>query len=168
MSSASLRSVLHITGNGDGFSYNAAMTTLEDIARFLGLSKRAVRLRIDALGDTLDDYMSRGARNRLIFRGEAVAILRRLEELRQREGLPIQQAAERVRGELTAPADPTGIYVVIQAETELTLLQEVVREVCRERDHWKEYALALQSVLPDALKWLSSVSPPVSEDRRLN
>jgi len=144
------------------------MTTLEDIARFLGLSKRAVRSRIDALGDTLDHYVSRGVRNRLIFRGEAVAILRRLEELRQREGLPIQQAAERVRGELTVPSDRSGIYVVIQAETEMGPLQEVVREVCRERDHWKEYALALQSVLPRGLKWLSSVSPPVSEDRRLN
>ena len=144
------------------------MATLEDIARFLGLSKRAVRSRIDALGELLHDYVSRGARNRLIFRGEAVAILRRLEELRQQEGLPIHQAAERLRDELEDPEDLSTIRIVIQPDAEVDLLQQVVREVCRERDQWRDYAMALQAVLPPELKWLSSVSPPVSKDRRLN
>ena len=77
------------------------MATLDDVARFLGLSKRAVRNRVSALGETLEAYLSRGTRNRLIFEGEAVAILRRLEELREREGLPIQEAAERLKWELS-------------------------------------------------------------------
>ena len=86
--------------------YTIRMATLEDVARFLGLSKRAVRNRVNALGETLTAYLSRGARNRLIFQGEAVAILRRLEELREREGLPIQEAAERLRWELSYTEQP--------------------------------------------------------------
>gem|GEM_PF-528062 len=148
--------------------YNGPMATLEDIARFLGISKRAVRIRVNALGEMLEDYMTRGARNRLIFRGEAVAILRRLEELRQREGLPIQQAAERLKGELSDETPPSGIYLVVQADVETAVLKDVLHELCQERDRWREYALALQSVLPEGLKWLNQISPAVPGDSRLN
>jgi len=144
------------------------MATLDDIARFLGLSKRAVRLRVSALGDTLDNYMSRGARNRLIFRGEAVAILRRLEELRQREGLPIHQAAERLKGELSTEPNTSGMFLVMQSDLETAVLKDVIRELCQERDHWREYALALQSVLPDSLQWLTQIRPVTPGDIRLN
>ncbi len=142
------------------------MVTLDDVARFLGLSKRAVRLRVNALGDTLDGYLTRGARNRLIFKGEAVAILSRLEELRQQEGLPIQQAADRLKDELDD--EPSGVCLVIQTEVETEVLREVIRELCGERDRWREYARAIEAVLPDELKWLTQTSPAVPEDRRLN
>lgn len=144
------------------------MATLEDIARFLGLSKRAVRLRVSALGETLEDYMSRGTRNRLIFRGEAVAILRRLEELRQREGLPIRKAAERLKGELSGEVGLSGMFFVVQSEVEASVLKDVIRELCNERDHWREYALGLQAVLPDNLRWLAQISPVIPGDSRLN
>jgi len=144
------------------------MATLDDIARFLGLSKRAVRLRVSALGDMLEDYMTRGTRNRLIFQGEAVAILRRLEELRQSEGLPIKQAADRVKGELLDASHPSGIYLVLQPEVEDEVLKDMVRELVRDRNQWREYAMALQSVLPPSLKWLAQISPVVPEDPRLN
>lgn len=149
-------------------TYNADMVTLDDVARFLGLSKRAVRMRVNALGETLDGYMSRGARNRLIFKGEAVAILRRLEELRQEEGLPIQQAADRLKHELVDEDGSSGICIVIQPEVETEVLKEVVRELCQERDRWREYAQSLESVLPTELKWLIQTRPIVPEDRRLN
>jgi len=157
--------VFCITRNGDGFAYNGPMATLDDVARFLGLSKRAVRSRINALGDMLEGYLRRGERNRLIFAGEAVAILRRLEELRQREGIPIRQAADLLRGELSEGAD---LYIYVKPEVRLALLQEVIREVYHERDQWREYALALQAVLPPELKWLTGVAPPAPDDRRLN
>ena len=144
------------------------MATLEDVARFLGLSKRAVRNRVSALGETLDAYLSRGTRNRLIFEGEAVAILRRLEELREREGLPIQEAAERLKWELSYIEHPPGVYIVLQSDVESSVLKEVILELCEERDHWRDYAKALQSVLPAGLKWLTNISPPVPSDRRLN
>ncbi|MEW5825352.1 MAG: hypothetical protein AB1778_00815 [Candidatus Bipolaricaulota bacterium] len=145
------------------------MATLDEVARFLGLSKRAVRLRVDALGGMLERYMSRGERNRLIFRGEAVAILRRLEELRLEEGLPIREAADRLRGEIHADGEgPSGVVLVIRPEVEFALVQELLRDVSRERDQWREYALALQSVLPAELKWLHSVAPASPGDRRTN
>ena len=148
--------------------YNDPMATLDDIARFLGLSKRAVRLRVSALGDMLEDYMTRGARNRLIFQGEAIAILKRLEELRQREGLPIKQAADRLKGEILDAEHPSGIYLVLQPEVEDAVLKDMIRELCHERDQWRDYAQALQSVLPSGLRWLAQISPVVADDPRLN
>jgi len=137
------------------------MVTLDEVARFLGLSKRAVRLRVDALGDMLEGYLTRGDRNRLIFRGEAVAILRRLEELRREEGL-------RLRGELGDGDVSSGVFIVIRPEVEMALVQELLQDMSEERDQWREYALALQSVLPPELKWLHSVAPTSTGDRRLN
>jgi len=142
------------------------MATLDDVARLLGLSKRAVRSRVNALGDMLEGHMVRGDRNRLIFKGEAVAILHRLEELRQREGLAIRQAVVRLRGELIGDDANSGIYIMIKPEVDL--LQEALVEAYRERDLWREYAYVLQSVLPPELKWLHAVAPPERDDRRLN
>ena len=144
------------------------MATLEDVAQFLGLSKRAVRNRVNALGKTLDAYVSRGERNRLIFEGEAVAILRRLEELREREGLPIQEAAERLKWELTYSEQPPSVYIMLQSDVESSVLKEVIQELVEDRDHWRSYAKMLQSVLPDGLKWMSDVSPSVPADPRMN
>jgi len=160
--------VFRITRCAGPFAYNGRMVTLDEVARFLGLSKRAVRLRVDALGDMLEGYLSRGDRNRLIFRGEAVAILRRLEELRREEGLPIRESADRLRGELGDGESSSGVFIVIRPEVEIALVQELLQDVSQERDQWREYALALQSVLPPELKWLQSVAPSSSGDRRLN
>ena len=148
--------------------YTTPMATLEDVARFLGLSKRAVRNRVSALGETLDAYLSRGARNRLIFEGEAVAILRRLEELREREGLPIHEAAERLKWELSYTEQPPGVYIMLQSGVESSVLKDVIQEMCEERDTWRNYAKMLQSVLPSSLKWLTNISPSVPSDPRLN
>jgi len=143
------------------------MVTLDDVARFLGLSKRAVRLRMDALGDVLEGYVMRGTHNRLIFKGEAVDILRRLEQLRQEEGLPIRQAASRLRGELTDD-ESSGIYILLRPDTTFDVLQGIALELCQERDQWREYALSLQSLLPPELRWMKSVAPPMPDDHRLN
>jgi len=158
--------VFRITRGAFRLPYNGRMATLDDVARFLGLSKRAVRSRVSALGDMLEGHMVRGDRNRLIFKGEAVAILHRLEELRQREGLAIRQAVKRLRGELIGDDTASGIYILIKPEAEL--LQEALVEAYRERDRWREYAHALQSVLPPELNWLEAVAPPDCDDRRLN
>ena len=144
------------------------MATLEDVARFLGLSKSAVRNRVSALGETLDAYLTRGTRNRLIFEGEAVAILRRLEELREREGLPIQEAAERLKWELSYTEQPPGVYIMLQADVESSVLKEAIQGMCEERDYWRNYAKMLQSVLPVGLKWLTNIRPFVPSDPRLN
>jgi len=142
------------------------MATLEEVAQFLGLSKRAVRARVDALGDMLDGYLTRGERNRLIFKGEAVVLLRWLEELRRRERIPIQQAADRLKGELGEIGDSFG--AIVNPQVEIALLHEVIRELCQERDQWREVAITVRSILPPELSWLGDIFPAVPGDRRLN
>lgn len=78
------------------------MATIREVAEALGLSERAVRLRVDALDGVLDAHVRRGPNNRLEFTEEAIAILRALEELRQTEGIPLRQAASRIREKLRA------------------------------------------------------------------
>jgi hypothetical protein len=97
-----------------------------------------------------------------------VAILRLLEELRESEGLRIQQAAERLKWELSYTEQPPGVYIMLPTEVESSVLKEVVQELCDERDHWRSYAKMLQSVLPNSLKWLANISPSVPSDPRLN
>jgi hypothetical protein len=57
---------------------------------------------------------------------------------------------------------------VIRPEIEFSLVHELLQEVSHERDQWREYAGALEAVLPPELKWLRSVSPAQPGDRRLN
>jgi len=97
-----------------------------------------------------------------------VAILRRLEELRESEGLPIQEAAERLKWELSYNEQPPGVYIMLPTEVESSVIKDVVQELFDERDHWRNYAKMLQSVLPKSLKWLTHISPSGPSDRRLN
>ncbi|MEA1870687.1 MAG: hypothetical protein U9N00_00615 [Candidatus Bipolaricaulota bacterium] len=141
------------------------MATLDDIAKNLGLSKHAVRLRIDALNGILDSHISRGAKNKLILTDEALAVLRRLEELHHSERLPIRQAAARVRGELEEKSDTeSDLSLEIQAE----YLQQVVDVLRQDRDYWREVALTVQTVLPPDRMWIAKLFPASSDDRRLN
>ena len=84
---------------------NHVMATIREVAQALGLSERAVRLRVDALDGILDVHVRRGPNNRLEFTEEAIAILRALEELRQAEGIPLRQAASRIREKLRADGE---------------------------------------------------------------
>ena len=133
------------------------MATLDDIAKDLGLSKHAVRLRIDALNGILDSHISRGAKNKLILTDEALVVLRRLEELHHTEKLPIRQAAARVRSE----AD-------FSLEIQTEYLQKVVDVLLQDRDYWREVALTVQTVLPPNRTWIARLFPASADDRRLN
>ncbi|MCK4570558.1 hypothetical protein KAT84_01280 [Candidatus Bipolaricaulota bacterium] len=97
-----------------------------------------------------------------------MAILRRLEELRESEGLPIQEAVLRLKWELSYAEQPPGVYIMLPTDVESSVLKELVQELCDERDHWRSYAKMLQSVLPASLKWLTNISPSIPSDRRLN
>ena len=144
------------------------METLDDLARKLGISKRAVRFRVDALSDLLEKYISRGERNRLIFTGEAVLLLRRLEELRLEERLPIRQAAVRLRGELQQQDVETTIDDTLGLEIKIEYLAQAVDSLRRDRDYWRSVAETIQSVLPPDRMWISKLFPPTSDDVRLN
>jgi len=145
------------------------METLDDLARKLGISKRAVRFRVDALSDLLEKYISRGKRNRLVFTGEAVMLLRRLEELRVEERLPIRQAAVRLRGELQKQdEDSTSLDDTIGLEIKIEYLAQAVEALKRDRDYWRSVAETIQSVLPPDRMWISKLFPPTTDDARLN
>ncbi|MCD5416464.1 helix-turn-helix domain-containing protein [Candidatus Bipolaricaulota bacterium] len=146
------------------------MVTLDEIAKQLGLSKRAVRQRIDALSGILDPHISRGAKNKLIFSEEALGVLRRLEELHHTERIPIRQAAARVRGEL----EDRRVTETQTKETDFTLeikleyLQQIVEVLRQDRDYWRDVALTVQAALPPDRMWISKLFPAAPRDNRLN
>ena len=72
---------------------NHVMATIREVAKALGLSERAVRLRVDALDGILDVHVRRGPNNRLEFTEEAIAILRAREKLRA-DGEALSRKAE--------------------------------------------------------------------------
>lgn len=128
------------------------MVTIHEVAASLGLTERAVRLRIDALGGMLDAYLRRGPNNELIFTGEAIAILQRLEELRKTSGVSVRQAAAMVRQELEANPGSMVRQTGANQKGEVEVLRELIDELKRERDHWRELALKLQEQLLEAQK----------------
>jgi DNA-binding transcriptional MerR regulator len=71
--------------------------TIREVATSLGVSERAVRLRLDALQGILAPHLQRGPNNQLLFTGEAVAILRQAEEVRHRDGVSVKVAASKLR-----------------------------------------------------------------------
>lgn len=120
------------------------MTTIDEVASALGLSVRGVRLRVDALRGVIDTHLGQGENNRLLFDGEALALLRRLEELRQTKSISIRQAASRIREEL----DGDGIGGLRQSKLSTASsdpLRELVEELREERDQWRNLALKLQT-----------------------
>jgi DNA-binding transcriptional MerR regulator len=144
------------------------MVTIDDLARKLGISKRAVRFRVNALSDLLEKYISRDEKNRLIFTGEAVVILRRLEELRLEERLPISKAAVRLRGELQKQEEDTSGEDDLGLEIKLEYLVQAVDSLRRNRDYWRNVAETMQSILPAERMWVSKLFPPMPGDPRLN
>ena len=76
------------------------MQTIQEVAKALGLSTRAVYRRIDAFNGKLDQYLTRGINNEILFNSNALALLRRLEDLRTAEGIPIRQAVARISEEV--------------------------------------------------------------------
>lgn len=136
---------------------------IDDVARTLGLSTRAVYRRIDALSGALDPYLTRGPNNELIFNGEALAILQRLEAIRKTEGKPLRQASREVIEELESkPAKPTR-----EGAGNALDPNEVIRMLQRENEHLRSEVAWLRSrvdeltplALPRSRRWLSWLWP---------
>jgi len=104
---------------------------------------RGVRLRVDALDGVIDGHLRRGENNRLLFDGEALALLRRMEELRKAEGISISKAASRIRDELHVKGD-SGPSKSPTDDGLTDPLRELVEELRKERDEWRALALDLE------------------------
>jgi len=116
---------------------------------------RAVRLRVDALDAVIGAHLRQGENNRTLFDGEAFAILRRMEDVRQGESLSIRQAASRIREELEGDsvtperqARSNGTTNPDALAVRVEMLERLLDEVQRDRDHWRNLAENLQIALP--------------------
>jgi hypothetical protein len=134
------------------------MQTINGVATSLGLSVRAVRLRRDALDGILDAHIRRGERGELLFTGEALAIMRRLEDVRHGESLSVRQAASQIRAEI----DVNSVKGSRQPESssaasspDVAILRDVIEDLRRDRDEWRTLAIKLQDqrALPSPRRW---------------
>jgi len=133
-------------------------TTIKEVSTILGLSVRAVRLRRDALNGILDTHIKRGDNGELLFTGDALAILQRLEALRHGESLSVRQAAARIHDEL----DGNSIEASRQPQSssaDVVILQGIIEDLRRDRDAWRAMATKLQDqqALPSPRRWLSGL-----------
>jgi hypothetical protein len=136
------------------------MQDIAGVAQALGLSVRAVRLRRDALAGILDVHVKRGEKGALLFTGEALAILRRVEDVRRGESVSVRQAVERVRGELQgngehASRQPESTSAATSSDS--SMMQVMLEDLRRDRDAWRNLALRLQDqlALPAPRPWWS-------------
>jgi DNA-binding transcriptional MerR regulator len=85
------------------------MLTLEDLTKRYGLSDRALRRRLGALGTAIEPCIRRGPNNALLFQDGALALLDRLAQLQREAGLGLAAAAAQVKNEvLNGRAAPAG------------------------------------------------------------
>ncbi|MCS7240631.1 MAG: hypothetical protein NZ651_05245 [Candidatus Bipolaricaulota bacterium] len=149
------------------------MLTIENVATTLGITERGVRLRVDLLSDILDAHLRRGPKNQLLFDDSALAILKRLEEVRRVDGLSLRQAAMVVRGEVQGQ-ETKGRSLVAPMTTANKVKHEngideadwpvkkLIEELERERDYWREMALRLQ----EQVKELERLALPAPREAR--
>ena len=109
--------------------------TIDDVAKTLGVSVRGVRLRVDALSPKIDVHLHRGENNRQLYTAEALAMLRRVEELRKARSSTVRQAASRVLEELNGNGDKPRR----QSPSELTSIDPLVAELLRAKDQTIEH-----------------------------
>lgn len=100
--------------------------TLPELAKVLGLkTPNEARSRFNAIRDILRerDLLRRGPHNQVVFTDDAVAIMRRMQELIQ-DGRTIQEAAAIIRDEIEP--EPVKEYATKQ---DLRILQVAVKQL---------------------------------------
>ena len=131
-------------------------TTITEVSTILGLSVRGVRLRRDALNGIIDTHIKRGDNGELLFTGDALAILQRLEALRNGESLSVRQAAARIRSELDGNSIEAARQPESSSAADVAILQGIIEDLRRDRDAWRAMATKLQEqqALPSPRRWL--------------
>ncbi len=107
------------------------MLKLSGIANTLGLSAGSVYRRIEAFNGDLDRHIKRGSNNELLFDGEALAILRRVEDVRKAQGVSIKRAIMRVQEELDGNHESTTRTTTRNRNEPIEILQ-------RENEHLRQ------------------------------
>lgn len=144
------------------------MLTLENLTKRYGLSDRALRRRLDALGTVIEPNIRRGPNNALLFQDGALALLDRLAQLQREAGLGLADAAAQVREEVSngraAPAGERPKSAGPGAEPgpnpELQKLLESYEARIEEQARMISY---LQAKLDEALSRIPALPEPTSQ-----
>lgn len=124
------------------------MMTMDEVARAVGVSPRQLRRRVEATGPLLAPFVRRGDKNRLLFDQGAVEILRDVEA-RRASGATLADArafvAVSVRGDEGSEAGRASGQAPATSG-EVAILRELIDELRRDRDHWRELAVSLQTL----------------------
>jgi hypothetical protein len=124
------------------------MFTLEEAARAVGLSERQLRRRVEATGPLLAPFVRRGDKNRLLLDQGAVEILRAVEE-RRTSGATLADARDWVAVSVRSDEGSEAGRASGQAPAtsgEVAVLRELIDELRRDRDHWRELAVSMQTL----------------------
>lgn len=109
------------------------MLKLADVAKTLGLSMGSVYRRLQAFNGDLDRHVRRGSNNELLLDGEALAMLRRIEDIRKAQGISIKRAVIRVQEELDGDHDSTTRITTGSRDK-----PELVEMLQRENEHLRQ------------------------------
>jgi hypothetical protein len=109
------------------------MLKLADVAKTLGLSMGSVYRRLQAFNGDLDKHVRRGSNNELLLDGEALAMLRRIEDIRKAQGISIKRAVIRVQEELDGDHDSTTRITTGSRDK-----PELVEMLQRENEHLRQ------------------------------
>jgi len=144
------------------------MLTISDLSARLGLSEWQTRRLIYALRPVLRDLLVSARGRPLEVSPQAIGILERAAQLKA-SGIPLGRLAEVVQGELGGNgkhgngADPEPQTLALEPANHLQALLEakdaLIEELRRDRDHWRELALRLQTRLEE-LERLALPAPP--------
>jgi len=122
------------------------MYGIEELKKATGYTDSQVRDRLGLLSPILGQDVHRGKRGKILVGDKILATLRRMAEL-EAQGLSPKEAQGRILEELGnghkdkettfAQGHPTS--------SETAVLRELVEELRRDRDHWRDLALKLQT-----------------------
>jgi len=153
------------------------MYTRKDLSRILGLSYKQLRVRLAHLvrdGNLLEGQVVKGRNGQLEYKPVVIDLLRELAALAQGLGNDSGQAARELarkihgnggnpgQGQTGNSVNPAGNPEAL--EVEILYLKQMVDDLHRERDAWKDMALDLkaQLALPaprPRRRWLAWLRP---------
>jgi len=104
------------------------MHSIEDLARYLGMSEYQIRTRLREIDAVLDDHIYRGKKNRILIDDTGLKILERLRQL-ENEDLSVADAVQKIKEEMEklSPTAEQKTKADPLREPQATLQTELIR-----------------------------------------
>jgi len=121
------------------------MYGIEELKRATGYTDSQVRDRLGLLSPILGEDLHRGKRGKILVGDKILATLRRMAEL-ESQGLSPREAQGRILEELgNGHKDGGSTFAQGRPRSpDVAILRELVEELRRDRDHWRELAMRLE------------------------